>query len=465
MMQALVESARVLAKDPVSCACEDVAADSICVECLDMLCLSCCRAHKKTTVSRHHNVESLSTVTPERLAASRPALCADHGDKQAEFFCIDHRRAVCASCCIIKHRECSEVREMNDEIALAENSLKVLTIRLVNGEQRLERAIAQLEARVRDDYLSELEDIKQANIACDRLQKLVEATRDKIKQTIGSLHFRAMKSLLSVKGSLCTQLSKLKAHKQVAMRATTVAVRPSLIYANEALTDRVNNLDLDVDFEVDVSTNPSMNIRGCEELVRWVEKELAMMGQQTKAPETLQLTFHANRGNSILLTHDKKTAERVAADNAVFSMGGVVVSCEALEDNWLYQVRVDKTDRKWKKMLYGVAGLHPSNLSIQQQILEMADSIIIKEFGLLTTAEGNVKEGSVIGMTVDSSNNLHLYFDGKEVGVTAQNVPRPCYAVFDLCNQVVKVTALPVVKLETGRPESREMSWKIVKEK
>ncbi|XP_025113341.1 E3 ubiquitin-protein ligase TRIM71-like isoform X3 [Pomacea canaliculata] len=413
MMQALVESARVLAKDPVSCACEDVAADSICVECLDMLCLSCCRAHKKTTVSRHHNVESLSTVTPERLAASRPALCADHGDKQAEFFCIDHRRAVCASCCIIKHRECSEVREMNDEIALAENSLKVLTIRLVNGEQRLERAIAQLEARVRDDYLSELEDIKQANIACDRLQKLVEATRDKIKQTIGSLHFRAMKSLLSVKGSLCTQLSKLKAHKQVAMRATTVAVRPSLIYANEALTDRVNNLDLDVDFEVDVSTNPSMNIRGCEELVRWVEKELAMMGQQTKAPE----------------------------------------------------VRVDKTDRKWKKMLYGVAGLHPSNLSIQQQILEMADSIIIKEFGLLTTAEGNVKEGSVIGMTVDSSNNLHLYFDGKEVGVTAQNVPRPCYAVFDLCNQVVKVTALPVVKLETGRPESREMSWKIVKEK
>ncbi|XP_025113376.1 neuralized-like protein 4 [Pomacea canaliculata] len=116
-------------------------------------------------------------------------------------------------------------------------------------------------------------------------------------------------------------------------------------------------------------------------------------------------------------------------------------------------------------MLYGVAGLHPSNLSIQQQILEMADSIIIREFGLLTTAEGKVKEGSVIGITVDSSNNLHLYFDGKEVGVTAQNVPRPCYAVFDLCNQVVKVTALPVVKLETGHPESGEMSWKIVKEK
>lgn len=178
---------------------------------------------------------------------------------------------------------------MNDEIALAENSLKVLTIRLVNGEQRLERAIAQLEARVRDDYLSELEDIKQANMACDRLQKLVEATRDKIKETIGSSHFRAMKSLLSVKGSLCTQLSKLKAHKQVAMRATTVAARPSLIYANEALTDRVNNLDLEADFEVDVSTNPSMNIRGCEELVRLVEKELAMMGQQTKAPEVVML--------------------------------------------------------------------------------------------------------------------------------------------------------------------------------
>ncbi|PVD22013.1 hypothetical protein C0Q70_17816 [Pomacea canaliculata] len=86
VMEALVESARVLSKDHLCCVCEDVRADFICLQCLDMMCTACTKAHRKFSGTRSHDVESVSTVTPERLAASRPALCADHGDKQRTAF-------------------------------------------------------------------------------------------------------------------------------------------------------------------------------------------------------------------------------------------------------------------------------------------------------------------------------------------------------------------------------------------
>ncbi|PVD21771.1 hypothetical protein C0Q70_17572 [Pomacea canaliculata] len=84
VMEALVQNSVVLSKNPSCCVCDDVKADFLCVQCLDLLCSSCSRAHKKLSATRSHDVVSVSTVTPERLAASRPALCADHGEEQRQ---------------------------------------------------------------------------------------------------------------------------------------------------------------------------------------------------------------------------------------------------------------------------------------------------------------------------------------------------------------------------------------------
>ncbi|PVD21772.1 hypothetical protein C0Q70_17573 [Pomacea canaliculata] len=64
VMEALVDTAHVLDKEHICCVCDDAKADFICMQCLDMMCSSCYKIHKKFSATRSHDVESVSTVTP-----------------------------------------------------------------------------------------------------------------------------------------------------------------------------------------------------------------------------------------------------------------------------------------------------------------------------------------------------------------------------------------------------------------
>ncbi|PVD22029.1 hypothetical protein C0Q70_17832 [Pomacea canaliculata] len=280
VMEALVESARVLSKDHLCCVCEDVRADFICMQCQDMLCSACTKAHKKLSVSRSHDVESVSTVTPERLAASRPALCADHGDKQAEFFCREHRLAVCSACKANKHKVCPETNYLDDEIKSVQKSLTDLTKNLVEAEQKLEQAIGQLTSRLQEVDVSEEEDMAQVDKACDRLHKLVEDVCNKLKDKCRTQHLKIRKSLCDVKTSLSYRLGKVTLHKHIVTRAVAVSPRPALIHMTQALTDRVNSLDLSADLQGEVWVKPLSSVECCQDVVRVIEDEFLMLKQE-----------------------------------------------------------------------------------------------------------------------------------------------------------------------------------------
>ena len=67
-MAALVESDRLLNKGHNCSVCEDVAATSFCLNCGDMLCSTCKKGHGKLSATRHHTVEDLSSLTPDKIA-------------------------------------------------------------------------------------------------------------------------------------------------------------------------------------------------------------------------------------------------------------------------------------------------------------------------------------------------------------------------------------------------------------
>ncbi|PVD22058.1 hypothetical protein C0Q70_17861 [Pomacea canaliculata] len=287
VMEALVESARVLSKDHLCCVCEDVRADFICMQCQVMLCSACTKAHKKLPVSRSHDVESVSTVTPERLAASRPALCADHGDKHAKYFCREHRLAVCSACKANKHKVCQEVNILDDEIKAVQNSMKHLTKILVKAEQKLEQAIGQLTSRLQEVDVSEHEDMAQVDKSCDRLHKLVEDFRNKLKEKTRTSHLKIRNSLRDVKTDLSNRLGKVTSHKHIVAIVTAVSPRPALIHMTQALTDRVNSLDLSAHLQQEVWVKPFSSVKCCQEVAGRVEEELLMWDQQktdTKKP-------------------------------------------------------------------------------------------------------------------------------------------------------------------------------------
>jgi hypothetical protein len=40
--------------------------------------------------------------------------------------------------------------------------------------------------------------------------------------------------------------------------------------------------------------------------------------------------------------------------------------------------------------------------------------------------------GNRVGVCLDAQNRLHLFINDKDQGVFADNIPQPCYALFDL---------------------------------
>ncbi|PVD22021.1 hypothetical protein C0Q70_17824 [Pomacea canaliculata] len=287
VMEALVESARVLSKDHLCCVCEDVRADFICLQCQDMMCPACTKAHKKFSGTRSHDVESVSTVTPERLAASRPALCADHGDKHAEYYCFKHRLAVCSACKANKHNVCPEVNYLDNEIDSAQNLLNDLTKILVEAEQKLEQAIGQVTSRLQEVDVSEQEDLAQVDKTCDRLYKMVEDFRNNLKEKTRTSHLKIRNSLRDVKTDLSNRLGKMTSHKHIVTRATSVSPRPALIHMTLtlALTYRINSLDLSTYLQRELWEKPLSSVECCKKLVRRIQQELLMLEQQWTVAE------------------------------------------------------------------------------------------------------------------------------------------------------------------------------------
>ncbi|XP_025113441.1 tripartite motif-containing protein 3-like [Pomacea canaliculata] len=257
VMEALVDTAHVLDKEHICCVCDDAKADFICMQCLDMI----------------------------RLAASRPALCADHGDKHAEFFCREHRLAVCKSCKSENHRECSKVNDLDVEKETAHHSLGKWTKILEQTEQKLEQAIGQLTSRLQEISKNEDEDMAQVDKTCERLRKLVDDFRDKLKENICTSHRKIWNSSHDLREELSARLGRVVSHKQIVSRAKAVAPTAAVIQARNLLTKRVNSLKLSADLEEKAWATSLTSARGCEDVAMWIEEGLQTLTQQISKPE------------------------------------------------------------------------------------------------------------------------------------------------------------------------------------
>ncbi|PVD36799.1 hypothetical protein C0Q70_03789 [Pomacea canaliculata] len=290
VMEAIVESSHVLVKDGMCTICDDVTAEYICMECVERMCPSCMKIHKKMVATRSHDVESVSTVTPERLAASRPALCADHGDKHADFFCTDHSFSICASCSSKKHWRCSLVKDLDEEIKFAETTLSSLTEILNEEEESLKQALDEVNVRLLKADVTEQENMAHVDRLHDRIQKLVEDSRITLKKLILDSSSKVQNPLLHIKIELHKRFEKVTSHKDIVTRARAVAPRPVLIHVTQTLTDRVNNLDVNADIQAEVWKIPSLApVRLSDDVVKRIETELHLLEQQLAEDEVTAL--------------------------------------------------------------------------------------------------------------------------------------------------------------------------------
>nr|KAG5712422.1 hypothetical protein BaRGS_011396 [Batillaria attramentaria] len=278
-MAALVDNARTL-RDTHTCqACLNVPAVSLCLNCGDLMCRSCSTIHVRMSVARHHTTEDLSSLTAERLAASRPALCSAHNDEPCKLFCPTHGVSICQLCSAAKHRACPEVTELEEKVKEAQAVLSELAAMLSAGESELERAMSELDQHLIQTEKNTQSALADIDAACDRLQKCVEACRRRLKELALAAKSDVAAAVHGGKSVLVERRGKLTSHKRLVERAKMTSPRSSVGDMSTTLKSRVNDLDRSTDLPANAKVITKATLIIDPQALARVEKELAELGK------------------------------------------------------------------------------------------------------------------------------------------------------------------------------------------
>lgn len=93
----------------------DELASSFCVDCVEYLCSSCNRDHRKNKLTRGHRLlEELDMLRdPTPFSKMKELmLCSDHRTSEVAYKCEDHDQFICVTCIAVGHRKCERVIEL-----------------------------------------------------------------------------------------------------------------------------------------------------------------------------------------------------------------------------------------------------------------------------------------------------------------------------------------------------------------
>uniref|UniRef100_T1IVE5 NHR domain-containing protein n=1 Tax=Strigamia maritima TaxID=126957 RepID=T1IVE5_STRMM len=163
--------------------------------------------------------------------------------------------------------------------------------------------------------------------------------------------------------------------------------------------------------------------------------------------QTNSLEFYNRHGRNIQLSNHNLTASRSASYNQ-----GIVVCRNSLVRGQLFQIRIERLNSRWtSSLIIGVVAVCPDIINFPLTALGLkksswvicSDCVFhngVKVRGQYGPNLDTLQIYHVVGILVDTQNRLHLYVNGVDQGVAAQDIPLQCYAVADLygqCEQIV----------------------------
>ena len=294
-MAALVESQQLLSKDHPCESCVTETATSVCLNCNCFLCSNCAAGHKRLPVSRHHTVEELSSLTADKLAASRPSFCAVHADEISKIYCPMHGTSICWQCVATDHRQCPEVTRLERKVEEARAVLAELAATLSAGETELERAISQMDKHLRDTEKRTRAAIAEIEAMCDRLESAVKECRRRMKKLALGACFDVKEAVEEGKTCLLQRRGKLTSHKHVIQRVQGIPTGEVVYGMTSPMKTRVKELDCSVTLPVDAKVISKVTFVIDPEAVSRVERELSELGQLKVVPADIVVNVKVKR--------------------------------------------------------------------------------------------------------------------------------------------------------------------------
>ncbi|CAG9835077.1 unnamed protein product [Diabrotica balteata] len=158
--------------------------------------------------------------------------------------------------------------------------------------------------------------------------------------------------------------------------------------------------------------------------------------------------FHYRCGERITLINENCTAIR---NESEFDHG-LVISAEPLQNDVLFEIKIDKKVNTWSGSLeIGVVDCDPLDFDfppcaskIQSGSWIMSGTTVFKNGACLVEGYGmdldRLNQDDRIGLMRTSEGDLVFYINGESQGVGAEDLPNVVYAIVDLYGKCVQVT-------------------------
>nr|XP_022310584.1 uncharacterized protein LOC111115949 isoform X2 [Crassostrea virginica]XP_022310585.1 uncharacterized protein LOC111115949 isoform X2 [Crassostrea virginica] len=167
---------------------EEVATDW-CKSCLESLCRTCVKFHKRNAASRNHELIPVSNKGKILIENESRVLCKDHS-VSLKYMCVDHEELCCAECVCTKHRKCNQVDEIEKT---AENLIKAGTLEKL-GQDILQHNDVLTQAKTEGEatmkYIDETSDMileessDMRNKLVRHIDALIEAHHNDLAQKV-----------------------------------------------------------------------------------------------------------------------------------------------------------------------------------------------------------------------------------------------------------------------------------------
>uniref|UniRef100_A0A182NZX9 NHR domain-containing protein n=1 Tax=Anopheles epiroticus TaxID=199890 RepID=A0A182NZX9_9DIPT len=158
--------------------------------------------------------------------------------------------------------------------------------------------------------------------------------------------------------------------------------------------------------------------------------------------------FHRRCGKRITLTNGNRTAMR----NVSEFNHGLVLSAEPLQDDAIFEVRIDEKIQAWSGSIeVGITTVNPESTELPPCAMKLRNTTwvmsgisVLKDGLLLMESYGLDLEkllvGDHVGVQRTSRGDLVFYVNGTSQGVAARDIPRQVYALVNLYGKCVQVT-------------------------
>ncbi|XP_046564198.1 protein wech-like [Haliotis rubra] len=217
VIQGLLDSFGPGSKDTTNCRyCkeegETTLATSWCSVCDDALCERCVRMHNRNPSSRHHDVVGMSPEVKVRRRR-QGVMCKDHKDEVIKLMCKDCKKAVCQTCCIIYHRNCRCVVEIESEIPTMKSELEKNKHNLLERCAEIKALVDKQKTTSKEEskhYLQMESDIKSAT------NKVIDMLKQKEKKLLSELKEMSDKHLGQLKADIKSGEMSVQVYQQQA---------------------------------------------------------------------------------------------------------------------------------------------------------------------------------------------------------------------------------------------------------